>query len=82
MYATNETGTIAAHRNPKGKKATQARESQSGKQKPADQVRAFRKAARDLGCEDREDRFSASLRVFAKAKPQRDEGHKAKRSTD
>jgi hypothetical protein len=37
--------------------------------KPSDQVRAFRKAARELGCEDSEDRFKAALRTVGKAKP-------------
>jgi hypothetical protein len=37
--------------------------------KPDDQYRAFRKAARELGCEDNEDRFKAALRTVAKAKP-------------
>lgn len=36
---------------------------------PDDQVRAFRKAARDLGCEDSEDRFKAALRTVGKVKP-------------
>ncbi len=31
-----------------------------------DQVRTFRKAARDIGCEDNEARFSAALRTVAK----------------
>jgi hypothetical protein len=34
-----------------------------------DQIRAFRKAARELGCEDNEDRFKAALRTVGKAKP-------------
>lgn len=34
------------------------------------QVRAFRKAARELGGEDNEDRFKAALRTVGKAKPQ------------
>jgi hypothetical protein len=39
------------------------------KPKPDDQVRAFRKAARELGCEDNEERFKDALRTVAKAKP-------------
>lgn len=35
-----------------------------------DQIRAFRKAARELGCADSEDRFKAALRTVGKAKPQ------------
>ena len=38
--------------------------------KPDDQVKAFRKAARELGCDDNEDRFKAALRTVGKAKPQ------------
>ncbi len=39
---------------------------------PADrkQVAAFRKAARDLGCEDDEGRFQDALRRVAKHKPE------------
>jgi hypothetical protein len=33
-----------------------------------DQLRAFRKAARELGCEDNEERFKEALRTVAKAK--------------
>ena len=36
---------------------------------PADQAKAFRKAARELGCDDNEDRFKEALRTVAKAKP-------------
>lgn len=35
-----------------------------------DQARAFRKAARELGCEDNEERFRDALRTVAKHKPQ------------
>jgi hypothetical protein len=38
--------------------------------KPSDQVRAFRKAARELGCDDSEERFKEALRAVAKHKPQ------------
>jgi len=40
------------------------------KQKPADQAKAFRKAARELGADDNEERFKEALRTVAKAKPQ------------
>jgi hypothetical protein len=45
---------------------------QMAKKKPPDsasQLRAFRKAARDLGCDDNEGRFQDALRKVAKAKP-------------
>ncbi len=35
---------------------------------PSDQVKAFRKAARELGCEENEDRFKEALRAIAKPK--------------
>jgi hypothetical protein len=35
-----------------------------------DQAAAFRKAARDLGCDDNEERFKDALRTVAKAKPE------------
>jgi hypothetical protein len=34
------------------------------------QVATFRKAVRELGCEDNEERFKQALRTVAKAKPQ------------
>jgi hypothetical protein len=37
--------------------------------KDADQIKAFRKAARELGCDDNEERFKDALRTVAKAKP-------------
>jgi len=40
------------------------------KQKPTDQAKAFRKAARELGCEPDEKRFQDALRKVAKHKPQ------------
>lgn len=46
------------------------------------QVRAFRKAARELGCEDNEDRFKAALRTVGKAKPQPDKPVKASKRRD
>ncbi len=33
------------------------------------QVKAFRKAARELGCDDNEQRFQETLRVVAKHRP-------------
>jgi hypothetical protein len=39
-------------------------------QPPKDQVAAFRKAARELGCDESEDRFRDALRTVAKHKPQ------------
>jgi hypothetical protein len=47
------------------------------KETPADQVKAFRKAARELGCDDNEDRFKEALRTVAKAKPHPQEPKKA-----
>jgi hypothetical protein len=38
-------------------------------QKPADQLKAFRKAARAAGADDNEERFRDALRTVAKAKP-------------
>ncbi len=35
----------------------------------SDQVKAFRKAAHELGCDDNEERFKDALRTVAKAKP-------------
>ena len=35
----------------------------------ADQIKAFRKAARTAGCDDNEERFRDALRTVAKAKP-------------
>lgn len=37
---------------------------------PDDQAKAFRKVARELGCEDNEEQFKEALRTVAKAKPQ------------
>jgi hypothetical protein len=39
------------------------------KLKPEDQVKAFRKAARELGADPDEGRFQDALRTIAKAKP-------------
>jgi hypothetical protein len=41
------------------------------------QIKAFRKAARALGCDDNEDRFKDALRTVAKAKPHPQESKKA-----
>lgn len=38
-------------------------------QKDQKQVEAFRKAARELGCDEDEGRFQEALRQIAKAKP-------------
>jgi len=35
----------------------------------AEQVKAFRKAARELGCDDNQERFQDALRTIAKQKP-------------
>ena len=43
-----------------------------------DQVKAFRKAARELGADDSEDRFKDALRMVAKVKPQPQPPKKAK----
>ena len=45
--------------------------------KPDNQVKAFRKAARELGCDDNEERFKDALRTVAKAKPHPQEPKKA-----
>ncbi len=42
-----------------------------------EQTAAFRKAARELGCDDNEDRFKEALRTVAKAKPHPQEPKKA-----
>ncbi len=39
------------------------------KKNETDQVKAFRKAARELGCDDNEERFKGALRTVARAKP-------------
>jgi hypothetical protein len=39
-------------------------------QSPKDQVEAFRKAARELGCDESEERFQEALRTVAKQKPE------------
>ena len=47
----------------------------------SDQVKAFRKAARELGCDESEDRFKEALRTVAKAKPHQ-QPKKAKHPAD
>jgi hypothetical protein len=47
------------------------------KQSAQAQARAFRKAAREAGCDDNEERFQDALRTVAKAKPS---GEKHKRA--
>lgn len=54
------------------------REEHKSKSDDKAQVRAFRKAARELGCEDSEDRFKAALRTIGKAKPT-EKGEKQKK---
>ncbi len=39
------------------------------KHDPNDQVKAFRNAARELGCDDNEERFQEILRTIGKQKP-------------
>jgi hypothetical protein len=46
--------------------------------KDDDQLKAFRKAARNLGCHYNEERFQDALRMMAKAKPLK----RLKRRTD
>ena len=48
--------------------------------KPEDQMKAFRKAARELGADNSEERFQEALRTVAKAKPHPAEPKKPKRS--
>ena len=47
--------------------------------KDQDQAKAFRKAARELGCDDNEERFQEALRTVAKAKPQPQEPSERKK---
>jgi hypothetical protein len=44
------------------------------KKNETDQVKAFRKAARELGCDENEERFQGALRTIAKAKPKPSRG--------
>ena len=43
----------------------------SPKQSDKKQVQTFRKAARELGCDDSEERFQETLRTIAKRKPEK-----------
>jgi hypothetical protein len=43
--------------------------AKTAKKMPDKQLATFRKAARDLGCDDNEERFKSALRTVAKAKP-------------
>jgi hypothetical protein len=47
-------------------------------QSPKEQAAAFRKAARELGCDDNEGRFQAALRTVAKHKPEKQKVHVTK----
>jgi hypothetical protein len=47
--------------------------------KPEDQLKAFRKAARELGADAHEEQFQGTLRTIAKAKPHPAEPKKPKR---
>lgn len=51
------------------KEAISRRKSQSAQHGADDQAKAFRKAARELGCEPDEKRFQDALRKVARAKP-------------
>lgn len=51
--------------------------TKSEKRVPANQVDEFREAARELGCDESEERFDDALRKVAKAKP-KPEGEKPK----
>jgi hypothetical protein len=44
--------------------------SRAPKNRPGDQVKAFRKAARELGADKSFERFKETLRMLAKHKPQ------------
>ncbi len=49
-------------------------------QSDRNQVTAFRKAARELGCDENEERFRDALRTVVKHKPQSNRSGKHKRS--
>jgi hypothetical protein len=49
---------------------------QTRKQEPKNQVRAFRKAARQLGADESEERFDAALKKVARHKPAKGNGDK------
>lgn len=46
------------------------------KKKPDKQLAAFRKAAREAGADDNEERFQDALRTVAKAKPSPEKGNR------
>jgi hypothetical protein len=48
---------------------TQAKNKAQPEDENKQQVAAFRKAARQLGCDETEDRFKDALRAVSKAKP-------------
>jgi hypothetical protein len=52
-----------------------------GEKQQSDQIRAFRKAARELGCADNEERFQETLRTIAKGTPAAAAGSKDKAET-
>jgi hypothetical protein len=47
--------------------------------KPEDQMKAFRKAARELGADKSEERFQSALRAVAKARPHSQEPRERKK---
>ncbi len=51
-----------------------------GEKQQSDQIRAFRKAARELGADESNERFKETLRTLAKAKPQPQPSKKSKRA--
>jgi hypothetical protein len=51
-------------------------------QSQEDQIRAFRKAAREAGCDDNEERFRDALRTVAKAKPSVEKQNVERRRAD
>jgi hypothetical protein len=59
---TRKTPQILTRRSVKTKTKT--------KDDPKSQVAAFRKAARELGCDESEERFQETLRALGRAKPQ------------
>jgi hypothetical protein len=50
------------------------------KPKADDQVKAFRKAARELGCDESEERFQDALRTLAKHRPKETKTRDRKKS--
>jgi hypothetical protein len=43
--------------------------SAKAKKRPSEQVKEFRQAARELGCDENEERFQTALRAVAKHRP-------------